>query len=75
MCKVDILDKTDKCPLCHNVLEWDGIEKEDLYPNALTKCLYSSELPNASDLFRPSGFIICGSVKSLVVSQIPIIIL
>ncbi len=34
MCKIDILDKTDKCPLCHNVLEWDGIEKEDLYPNA-----------------------------------------
>jgi hypothetical protein len=34
MCKVDILDKTDKCPLCHNVLEWDGLEKEDLYPNA-----------------------------------------
>lgn len=34
MCKVDILDKTDKCPLCNNVLEWDGDEKEDLYPNA-----------------------------------------
>ena len=34
MCKVDILDKTDKCPLCNNVLEWDGNEKEDLYPNA-----------------------------------------
>ena len=34
MCKVDILDKTDKCPLCNNVLEWDGTEKENLYPNA-----------------------------------------
>lgn len=34
MCKVEILDKTDKCPLCNNVLEWDGSEKEDLYPNA-----------------------------------------
>ena len=34
MCKVDILDKTDKCPLCNHVLEWDGSEKEDLYPNA-----------------------------------------
>ena len=34
VCKVDILDKTDKCPLCNNVLEWDGIEREDLYPNA-----------------------------------------
>ena len=33
-CKVDILDNTDKCPLCNNVLEWDGIEKENLYPNA-----------------------------------------
>ena len=37
MCKVDILDKTDKCPLCNHVLEWDGIEKEDLYPNARVK--------------------------------------
>lgn len=34
MCKVDILDKTDKCPLCNHVLEWDGSEKENLYPNA-----------------------------------------
>lgn len=34
MCKVDILDKTEKCPLCNHVLEWDGNEKEDLYPNA-----------------------------------------
>ena len=34
MCKVDILDKTDKCPLCNHVLEWDGSEKTDLYPNA-----------------------------------------
>lgn len=34
ICKVDILDKTDKCPLCNHVLEWDGSEKEDLYPNA-----------------------------------------
>jgi hypothetical protein len=37
MCKVDILDKTDKCPLCHHVLEWDGIERDDLYPNARIK--------------------------------------
>jgi len=34
MCKVEILDKTDKCPLCNHVLEWDGSEKDDLYPNA-----------------------------------------
>lgn len=34
ICKVDILDKTDKCPLCNNVLEWDGSEKENLYPDA-----------------------------------------
>ncbi len=34
MCKVEILDKTDICPLCSNVLEWDGNEKENLYPNA-----------------------------------------
>lgn len=34
MCKVEILDKTDKCPLCNHVLEWEGSEKEDLYPNA-----------------------------------------
>ena len=37
MCKVDILDHTDRCPLCNNVLEWDGFgkeKKEPLYPNA-----------------------------------------
>ena len=34
MCKVDILDKTEKCPLCNHVLEWDGSEKENIYPNA-----------------------------------------
>ena len=34
LCKVEILDKTDKCPLCNNVLESAGGEKEDLYPNA-----------------------------------------
>ena len=34
MCKVEILDPTHKCPLCNNVLEWDGIERENLYPNA-----------------------------------------
>lgn len=34
ICKVEILDKTDKCPLCNHVLEWDGNEKENLYPNA-----------------------------------------
>lgn len=34
MCKVEILDKTDSCPLCNHVLEWDGSEKENLYPNA-----------------------------------------
>ena len=34
MCKVDILDKTDKCPLCNHVLEWDGSEKENIYPDA-----------------------------------------
>ena len=37
MCKVDILDNTDRCPLCNNVLEWDGFgkeEKENLYPDA-----------------------------------------
>lgn len=34
ICKVDILDKTEKCPLCNNVLEWDGTEKENLYPDA-----------------------------------------
>ena len=36
MCKVEVLDNTDKCPLCHHVLEWDEneIERDDLYPNA-----------------------------------------
>ena len=36
ICKVEILDKTDKCPLCNHVLEWDFADKnkEDLYPNA-----------------------------------------
>lgn len=34
MCGVDILDKTDTCPLCSHVLEMDGIEKEVKYPEA-----------------------------------------
>lgn len=34
MCKVEILDKTNTCPLCHHVVEMDGSEKENLYPNA-----------------------------------------
>ena len=34
MCGVGILDKTDTCPLCHHVLESDGIEREIKYPDA-----------------------------------------
>ena len=36
ICKVEILDKTHKCPLCHHVLEWDEADekREELYPNA-----------------------------------------
>ena len=34
MCGVEILDKTHTCPLCNHVLEDDGIEREDLYPDA-----------------------------------------
>lgn len=34
MCNVEILDNTDKCPLCNYVLEWDGVETEDMYPDA-----------------------------------------
>lgn len=34
MCGVDILDKTDHCPLCRHVLENDGIEREKFYPDA-----------------------------------------
>ena len=34
MCGVDILDQTNTCPLCNNVLESDGVEREKLYPDA-----------------------------------------
>ena len=34
MCGVNVLDQTDKCPLCHHVLESDGIEREISYPDA-----------------------------------------
>ena len=34
MCNVEILDNTEQCPLCHHVLEWDGIERKDAYPDA-----------------------------------------
>ena len=34
MCKVEILDSTNNCPLCHNILEWDGVEVEGMYPDA-----------------------------------------
>lgn len=34
ICKVNILDKTDTCPLCRNILESDGKEGRNLYPDA-----------------------------------------
>lgn len=34
MCKIEILDKTDSCPLCQNVLEKGKEEGRVLYPNA-----------------------------------------
>lgn len=34
MCKMEILDKTDTCPLCQHVLERDGKEGRNLYPDA-----------------------------------------
>ena len=34
MCGVDILDKTECCPLCNHVLESDGQEREIGYPEA-----------------------------------------
>ena len=34
MCGVNILDPTNTCPLCNNVLESDGVEREKLYPDA-----------------------------------------
>ena len=34
LCKVEILDSTNNCPLCHNILEWDGVEVEGMYPDA-----------------------------------------
>ena len=34
MCKIEILDKTDTCPLCHHVLEQKEGEGRVIYPNA-----------------------------------------
>lgn len=34
LCKIEILDKTDTCPLCHHVLEQSGQEGRSLYPDA-----------------------------------------
>lgn len=33
-CKITILDETDKCPLCRQILEDDGKENRDMYPDA-----------------------------------------
>lgn len=33
-CNITILDNTDNCPLCHHVLEDDGIVGVDMYPDA-----------------------------------------
>lgn len=33
-CNVEILDNTEKCPLCHHVLEQGSVEKESGYPDA-----------------------------------------
>lgn len=32
ICGVEILDRTETCPLCHHVLEKGGLEQEDTYP-------------------------------------------
>ena len=32
-CKITILDDTSSCPLCHQVLEGDGLEGYDMYPD------------------------------------------
>ena len=34
-CNVDILDETERCPLCHSVLE-KTVEVENMYPNVRT---------------------------------------
>ena len=31
-CKVEVLDETDRCPLCHSVLD-KTVEMENMYPN------------------------------------------
>lgn len=33
-CNVELLDNTDKCPLCHHVLEKDEIVGKNMYPDA-----------------------------------------
>lgn len=39
-CNVEILDETERCPLCHSVLE-KTVEVENMYPNVrtMTRCL------------------------------------
>ncbi len=32
-CNIEVLDKTDKCPLCHQVLEKDGVVQHNMYPD------------------------------------------
>ena len=32
-CKIEILDRTGVCPLCHCVVEQDGSEREAAYPD------------------------------------------
>ena len=34
-CQVVILDDTDRCPLCQHVLQTDGGQQENSYPNAI----------------------------------------
>lgn len=34
-CHVVILDDTDRCPLCQHVLQTDGVQQENSYPNAI----------------------------------------
>ena len=34
-CNVEILDETERCPLCHSVLE-KTVEVENMYPNVRT---------------------------------------
>ena len=62
-CNVLILDDTEKCPLCHHVLEQDGQKGENLYPDARVVGKKAQLLGNIILFVSIVAFCVCFSIN------------